>query len=68
MMNKTGLHSYAVFRGTSDCPISVSFDECMDGCVHAKECFAKYKNPDDALKFLIETFCEYCVFSSVEED
>ena len=68
MINRTGLHSYAMFKGTAECPISRSLDECMDGCVHAKECFAKYDDPDDALAELEAEYCENCIFSSIEED
>lgn len=68
MVNRTGLHSYAVFMGTSECPISCSLDVCMDGCVYAKECFAKHDDPDDALRELEEEHCEHCMFSSKEED
>lgn len=68
IMDKTGLHSYAIFRGTSECPVSVGLDKCIDGCLYAKECFSKHDNPDDALNELIEEYCEYCIFSSEEED
>lgn len=68
MINRVGIHSYAMFRGTAECPISVSLDECMDGCIHAKECFTKHDDPDDALKELMDEYCERCAFSSVEED
>lgn len=68
MMNKSGLHSYADFKGTSECLVSVGLDKCMDGCVHAKECFAKHDSPDDALKELTDDYCDNCMFASVEED
>lgn len=68
MMSHSGLHSYAMFKGTPDCPISTSLDECMDGCIHAKECFAKHADPNDALNELIAEYCEDCAFSSMEED
>lgn len=68
MRSHSGLHSYAMFKGTSECPISTSLDECMDGCVYAKRCFAEHMNPDDALNDLIANYCEDCVFSSMEED
>lgn len=68
MIDRTGLHSYAFFRGTPECPISTSLDECMDGCRYAKECFAKHDDPDDALRELISEYCEHCAFESVEED
>lgn len=68
MIDRTGIHSYSNFKGTGECPISRSLDECMDGCVYAKECFAKHDDPDDALKELGDIYCEECIFSSVEED
>lgn len=68
MINRSGLHSYAVFMGTSECPISCSLDICMDGCIYAKECFAKHEDPDDALRELTDVYCDKCVFSSTEED
>lgn len=68
MIQKRGLHSYAVFKGTSECPISRSLDECMDGCVYAKGCFAAHNNPDDALRELEDKYCNDCMFSSQEED
>lgn len=68
IMDKTGLHSYAMFKGTSECPVSTGLDKCMDGCLYAKECFSRHKDPDDALAELMEEYCEYCMFSSEEED
>lgn len=68
MMDKTGIHSYAIFKGTSECPASVGLDKCMDGCAYAKECFSRNENPDEALQELTEEYCEYCVLSSEEED
>jgi len=68
MIDRTGLHSYAMFKGTADCPISQSLDECMDGCIHAKECFAKHDDPDEALAELESEYCDECIFSSAEED
>ena len=68
MINKHGLHSYAVFKGTVECPISRSLDECMSGCVHAKDCFRDYEDPDEALRELEDTYCIDCMFASQEED
>lgn len=68
MIDRTGLHSFAIFKGTADCPISQSLDECMDGCLYAKECFAKHDDPDEALRVLVEEYCDGCIFSSAEED
>lgn len=68
MMDRSGLHSYADFYGTSECSISAGLDRCMDGCIHAKELLAKYDNPDDALSELIELYCDDCMFASSEED
>ena len=68
MISRVGVHSYAMFKGTPECPISCSLDECMDGCIHAKECFAKHDNPDEALDELISEYCDGCAFSSEEED
>ena len=68
MMDKTGFHSYAWFKGTSECPIGRSLDECIEGCVHANECFAKHDDPDEALRELQDEYCDKCIFSSLEED
>lgn len=68
MIDKTGLHSYAMFKGTSECPVSAGLELCMDGCLHAKECFAKHDDPDDALKELTDEYCDDCMFASLEED
>ena len=68
MIDRTGVHSYALFKGTSECPVSRSLDECMDGCVHAKQCFEENKDPDVALRKLMDGYCEDCIFSSMEED
>ena len=68
MVSRVGLHSYAFFKGTSECPIGRSLDECMNGCIHAKECFVKYDDPEDALDVLINEYCENCAFASLEED
>ena len=68
MINRVGLHSFANFKGTSECPVSVSLDECMDGCLYAKQCFSKHEDPDDALDELVNEYCADCAFSSVEED
>ena len=68
MIDRTGVHSYAMFKGTSECPVSRSLDECMDGCLHAKECFAKHDDPDDALRELEDLYCDGCMFASMEED
>ena len=68
MMDKTGLHSYAMFKGTDECMMSANMDRCMDGCVHAKEMFAEHKDPDNALRVLMDEYCEDCIFSSAEED
>jgi len=68
MIDHRGLHSYAFFKGTPECPISRSLDECISGCVHAKECFARHDDPDMALRALIDEYCEDCAFASAEED
>ena len=68
MVDHSGLHSYAMFKGTAECPVSRSLDECIDGCFHARECFAAHKDPDDALRELEEKYCERCMFASMEED
>lgn len=68
MMSRTGVHSYADFKGTSECLHSVGLDKCMDGCVYAKELFAKHSDPDSALKELMDKHCDDCMFSSLEED
>lgn len=61
-------HSYAVYKGTADCPIPRSLDGCVEGCGHAKECFGKYDIPGTALRELMSRFCEYCALACVEED
>ena len=68
MYDRTGLHSYAAFRGTQECPISSNLGDCLDGCLHAKESFASHDDPNEALTALMDEHCEDCVFSSVEED
>ena len=68
MYDRTGLHSFAMFKGTQECPISSNLGDCLDGCRYARESFAEHEDPDDALKALMDEHCEECVFSSVEED
>ena len=68
MMDRSGLHSYAQFKGSAECMMSANMDRCMDGCVHAKEMFASHEDPDEALRELTDEYCEECIFSSVEED
>lgn len=68
MRDRTGLHSFAVFKGTAECPISRSLDECISGCIHAREIFRKYDDPDEALQALMDTYCDDCAFASKEED
>lgn len=68
MMDHTGLHSYANFRGTDMCPVYKSEDGCMHLCAHVEECFSEYKDPDVALRELGEQYCDHCMFSSMEED
>ena len=68
MMNRSGIHSYAMFKGTAECPVSKGLDSCVDGCVYAKECFSKYDDPNDALQELIAKHCDHCMFASIEED
>lgn len=68
MINRTGLHSWARFKGTAECPISRSLDECVDGCLYAKECFRKYDDPDEAFQVLQDEYCDDCAFAEVRED
>lgn len=68
MKQKAGLHSYGMFKGTDDCPVSRNIDSCMDGCLHAKQCFSNRDDPDEALRDLQDLYCDDCIFSSVEED
>ena len=68
MMNKQGLHSYADFKGTSECLSSTDLDKCINGCIHARELFAKHDDPDDAMRELTDLYCDDCMLSSVEED
>lgn len=68
MMDRTGLHSYAIFKGTRECPLHMNLDDCINGCRHVKECFEKHEDPDEALKELTDKYCDNCIFSSVEED
>ena len=68
MIDHTGVHSYAMFRGTEDCPVKRPLEGCLDGCLHAKECFAKFDDPDEAMKALENEYCDTCVFASMEED
>lgn len=68
MIDHSGLHSYAIFKGTAECPVSRSLDECIDGCLHARRCFAAHDDPDEALRELEEEYCDNCMFASMEED
>lgn len=68
MMDRSGLHSYALFKGTDMCPISEQLDKCFDGCVHARECFAGYDTPEEAMDALTSEYCDGCVFAEVRED
>ena len=61
-------HSFAMFKGTEICPFFESSDGCLDKCIHAKKCFAEHKDPDDALRALIERYCDDCYFAEVSED
>lgn len=64
MMDKTGLHSYAAFKGTEDC---LMHEGCMEYCAHARKCFEENEDPDNAL-FQLQQYCDNCVFASMEED
>ena len=68
MISRVGVHSFAVFRGTAECPVSRSLDECFDGCLHAKELFAKHDDPDEAMRVLTDLYCDDCIFSEGAED
>lgn len=68
MMDHSGLHSFAFFKGTDECPVFKMENGCMELCVHAKECFETHKDPDLALRELGEQYCDHCIFSAVEED
>lgn len=68
MIGKSGIHSYADFKGTDECPVSKSLDSCVDGCVYAKQCFTKHDDPSEALEELENEYCDRCIFSSMEED
>lgn len=63
MMDRTGIHSFAMFKGTDECIIG----GCMEYCAHAKKCFSENKNPDDAISEL-QKHCDRCMFASMEED
>jgi len=67
-INKTGPYSCADLKGTSMCMMSSNMDHCMDGCIHAKETFAGTDDPDEALKTLMDEYCDDCIFASAEED
>ena len=64
MIDRTGVHSYAMFKGTGECPIH---EGCMEYCAYARKCFEENKDPDDALNDL-QKYCDNCVFASMEED
>ena len=53
---------------TSECPVDAGLAECVDGCYHAKECFEETKDPNEALQKLTDTYCDHCLFSTLEED
>jgi len=66
--NKAGVSSFADFRMTSECPVDAGLAECVDGCYHAKECFEETRDPNEALQKLTDTYCDHCLFSTLEED
>ena len=68
IINKSVLHSFADFRGSAECMISPELNKCIDGCSHARECFAKHKDPCEAIHELTDVYCDHCMFSSIEED
>lgn len=68
IINRSGLHSFAMFRGTEVCPVSRGLDRCMDGCKWAKEAFAEHHDPHDAVRALADRYCENCIFAESAED
>ena len=68
MSDRDALHSFAYFKGTDDCPVYKSTDGCMDKCIHAAHCFAEYKDPNNAIRALIDGYCDNCYFAEVSED
>ncbi len=68
MMERIGVHSYAIFKGTDECPVSKKLDSCMDGCLYAKQCFSNRDDPDEALRDLQDLYFDDCMFASLEED
>lgn len=67
MYDRSGLHSYANFKGTSECALK-SEAPCMETCSHAADCFSQIDDPDKALQKLQDEYCDECVFATVEED
>lgn len=67
MMQHTGLHSYAFFKGTDEC-VRKDMDGCAEHCVHARECYDEYGDRNIARRELQERYCDNCIFASVEED
>lgn len=68
MMERSGLHSYAMFRGTEYCPMSRRVTDCVSVCKHMQECLSRHNGWDDAYAELTEDCCEKCPFSEWEED
>ena len=64
MRQRIGFHSYSDFKAAGEC----SYGECLEGCLHAHECFNKHDDPNDAMDELTAEYCDKCMFSSMEED
>lgn len=67
-IDKTGMYSMAMFRGTDVCPVSRDMDQCIDGCAYAKEAFASHHDPQEAMIALQNQHCDDCIFAEVGED
>lgn len=74
MRDRTGVHSFAMFRGTRDCPVSerawrVMDEDCIASCDHAWECFSEnQENIPEALRQLAEQYCDGCPRGEKGED
>lgn len=68
MIDRSGMHSYANFKWTDECPVYKMENGCMALCAHAREYLENSQDWDLALRELGEQYCDHCVFSAAEED
>lgn len=74
MRDRTGVHSFAMFRGTQDCPMSerswqLLDEDCISSCDYAWDVFKENRmNIPEALRILAEKYCETCPRCEKGED